>query len=118
MSKVRISDNTDTFINDQRAMVQAALRTTAEKVQQYAKPVTPRKTGDLRRMVSVEMQPNRAIITWEKEYAAAQDVGTTRGHQIRNYTTSGTGKGFSKHGVDKAAKDFPKLLSQALRSIR
>lgn len=114
---VRIRDNTDTIINESNAMTQAALRLTAEKAIEYAEPLTPRKTGDLRRMVSVRMQRNRAIITWEKEYAAAQEDGRTHGRPIRNYTEAGTGKGFAKKGVDKAVKDFPTIYKQSQRSI-
>jgi hypothetical protein len=34
------------------------------------------------------------------DYAAAQEAGVTRGHQIKKYSTAGTGAHFFQHAID------------------
>lgn len=37
----------------------------------------------------------------DQEYAAAQEAGVTRGHQMKNYSTEGTGSHFMQKAIDK-----------------
>lgn len=117
MSKVYVTDNTDSFIARQNAAINAALRVVAEDVPRQAYSYTPRKSGDLRRWVTIQMGNKIAEITWTKEYAAAQEAGMVRGRPITKYTTPGTGKGYAKKGVDLATAKWTKTLRQALGSI-
>lgn len=65
---------------------------------------TPKKTGRLRRQTQVRNTGQGEVtVKWGARYAAVQDQGMRRGAKpFKRYTTSGTGKGFVKLGVDTA----------------
>lgn len=70
-------------------------------------PVTPYRKGELRQKRRVTPLANGAKIVWSAGHAAVQNAGMARGRQFRQYTTSGTGRGFVQYGLDKV---MPKLL--------
>ncbi len=88
-----------------------------DEVERYSDPVTPKKEGALRqgtlKTVSGNQHIRRGTISWIKEYAAAQEVGTTRGHQITKYTTPGTGKHYALRGVQRAVVNSSKVMRKA-----
>lgn len=70
-------------------------------------PVTPYRKGELRQKRRVTPLANGAKIVWSAGHAAVQNAGVARGRTFRNYTTSGTGKGFVEHGLNTV---MPKIL--------
>lgn len=68
--------------------------------------ITPFKKGGLRSSVRHrKVGVAHFEVTADKEYAAAQEVGTTRGHAISKYTTAGTNKGWFQEAIDTVRKD-------------
>lgn len=72
-------------------------------VEQYKKnvaPITPKRTGALRRSIVTRAIGTQAEIAWRLPYAVDQDAGidSITGRVYRNYTTPGTGP----HFKDKA----------------
>lgn len=103
---VKIKDNTPKIQLEMNQKVNLFCRLILDVVEQYSDPLTPKKEGKLRQSTLKTVSGNqfiqRGTIVWDKEYAAAQEVGTTRGFEIRNYTTSGTGKGYATRGAQRA----------------
>lgn len=103
---VKVTDNTPKVRLDMNTKVDLFLRFFMDSVDAIAEPRTPKKEGELRRgtlkTVGGGMMNRSGQMVWLKEYAAAQEVGTTRGHVIRNYTTPGTGPHFALNAVTKA----------------
>lgn len=99
---VRVTDNTPMIAINNERQSSLFLRLLLEDVERYSEPITPRREGTLRRSTLKQVVGHRGQIVWKPEYAAAQEVGTTRGFPIKRYTTPGTGKGYAKKGVEKA----------------
>lgn len=116
MSKVQVTNNTERFISDTGMKLNAGMRFIGELAVEKAEPLTPRRKGDLRRNVKVRMDTTRprVTLTWTKEYAAAQEVGTVRGRPIKKYNTAGTGKGYARKGVQQAIKQAPSIMKRVM----
>lgn len=101
---VKIIDNTQQIVNTTKQKGSIFLRTMADEIVNIADPVTPKKTGDLRRSVLKQVLGLKGKVVWSKEYAARQE--TT---QFRNYTTGGTGPHYAEESVQKAIKETDKV---------
>lgn len=106
-------DNTIKVKIDLNNKVPIFMRFFLEEVHKQADPITPKKLGRLRQGVRKTVTGNNGKIEWIKEYAAAQEVGTTRGYPIQNYSTAGTGKNYAQRGVVKALKNSDDVLRKA-----
>jgi hypothetical protein len=79
--------------------------------------ITPFKKGGLRGSVRHrKVGVAEFEVTADKEYAAAQEVGTTRGHNIKNYTTGGTNKGWFQEAIDTTKKNEKHYAEVAQKS--
>jgi hypothetical protein len=101
---VRVQDNSLRVITDMHRGVNLALRFMLDDIDRTASPKTPKKEGSLRGDVLKRVLGLAGEIVWLKGYAAAQEVGTTRGSPIRNYTTPGTGAHYAENAVIEVAK--------------
>lgn len=114
---VRITDNTPKIDFDTKTSINVFLRMFMDSVEKASDPMTPKREGPLRqstlKVVTGNQFVQRGTMTWLKEYAAAQEAGTTRGHEIKNYTTPGTGKNYALRGVQKASLNVAFVLKQA-----
>lgn len=110
---VKVTDNTAAIKIQTAASTNTFLRLFLEAVHDYADPNTPKNEGPLREGVIKRVTGSRGSIEWRKEYAAAQEVGTTRGFPMRNYTTGGTGKGFALGAVQKAVMQAEPIMKRA-----
>ncbi len=99
---VRRKDNTALLLTKQRQSSSLFLRFFLDDIERYSEPITPKKDGYLRRSTIKSVLGLTGTIMWDKEYAAAQEAGQTRGRPIRFYTTPGTGPKYAKKGVQKA----------------
>lgn len=114
---VKITDNTPKIDLDTKTKINIFLRFFMDEVEKRSDPLTPKREGPLRQSTLKTVTGNqfmsRGTIKWVKEYAAAQEVGTTRGYPIRNYTTPGTGKNYALRGVQKATLDVGSIMRKA-----
>lgn len=84
---------------------------------------TPFLHGGLRSSVhSIKRGMKTYEVVADKNYAAAQEAGTVRGHRIVKYTTSGTGKGWFREAIEFTklrSKEYAKTAAEAagLRQI-
>lgn len=88
------------------------LRMIAEDIEAKATPITPKKTGQLRRSVIKQVLGLHGEIRWQKAYAAAQERGYTKG-VVRNYTTPGTGKAYAERAVRQTVANSSAIAKKA-----
>src|SRR3990167_10115193 len=77
----------------------------AQDIERAAKLKVPVKTGDLQSSIKhYKTQRGTYRIEANKEYAAYQERGMRRdgSHQVKRYTTPGTGKQWFKGAINKA----------------
>ncbi len=91
---VKVTDATFIVKNTIVVASSAGLRQICEEIVQLSTATTPKKIGELRRSVLKRVLGLQAQISWNKEYAAAQEDT-----QYRNYTTPGTGPHFAETAV-------------------
>lgn len=110
---VKYTDNVPKLKDDIRTRTALFLRFFLDEVQKNADPMTPYDQGFLRRSPLKSVVGMQGTIQWVKEYAAAQEVGTTRGFAITNYTTPGTGAHYAEKAVQKAKETAPAVMARA-----
>lgn len=101
MNKVRIDDRMPRFKRRMVVALDTAMRESSGKILAEATLKAPKDKGHLR--ADVEINHDRPLhwrISFNKEYAAAQEAGRTRGYKIRKYTTPGTGAHFLENAGD------------------
>lgn len=92
-----IEDNNKSIYQDTAQKASIFLRQIGEEIVRMSTPITPMKTGALRRDVLKEVLGLKGKVEWRKPYAAIQEV-----KQFKRYTTSGTGP----HFAEKAAREI------------
>ena len=114
---VKITDNSPQIILSMNQKVGLFCRFILDEVEKHSDPITPKKEGKLRqstvKTVSGNQFVRRGTIVWNKEYAAAQEVGTTRGFPIVNHTTPGTGPNYALRGAQKAVINAGAVFKKA-----
>lgn len=86
-------------------------------VTQYKKnvaPITPRKSGALRRSIITQVIGKRANIAWRLPYAVDQNLGydTVTGRPYRKYTTPGTGSHFKDKALDLTIRQVDPMFRE------
>lgn len=109
---VKIIDNTPQVKNDIDRKSSLFLRFMAEDIHKASTPMTPMKTGQLRRSVIKQVLGKKGQIRWNKKYAQSQEAGYTSG-PVRRYTTPGTGKAFAYRAVQKGIANTDSIASKA-----
>lgn len=126
----------DHITSGMRLIIQADTALPGEFIRRYKKnvaPITPMKTGALRRSIITEQLGHRARIGWRLPYAIQQDRG---GHTVnkpikgpnsrdggfgtiapgfyryRTYTTGGTGPNFAHRAFYKTIAEMPEAYRQ------
>lgn len=112
---VKITDNTGKVLLNITNGGSTAIRMMAQDVVKTARPKTPYKSGDLSRSPVVRTQTLGATLTWDKDYAAAQEVGRTRGRPIRKYSTAGTGKWFARNAIRSVTEKSDNYFKRYIR---
>lgn len=107
----------DKAVNDVENSMSLALRFMLDGIHQKAEPRTPLKDYGLRPSVSKRvLAPDRAVISWNIEYAGAQEEGgrtdprTGKYIVFKNYTTPGTGAHFVEKSVNEVMNNIPYYL--------
>jgi hypothetical protein len=126
MARLIIEDYTPAVKQEIEQKASIFLRLMADEIVKISEPLTPMsgknnkvkrsikgQRGSLRRNVVKRVNGLKGRITWEMNYAAAQEAGTTRGYPIKNYTTPGTGSKFAERGVEKAGGKIPTIARRA-----
>ena len=98
---------------DNTVNLSLALRFMIEDIDRKAFPKTPKDKGNLRQDVLKTVLGKSAFIVWNKEYAAAQEDGTTRGFPIANYTTPGTGAHYAESSVKDVVENSQDYFKKA-----
>lgn len=109
----KYTDNTARVLTDIKQAASLGLRFMLDDIDRTANPKTPKRDGPLRNDVLKKVLGLTGEIVWPKKYAAAQEVGTTRGFPIKNYTTPGTGAHFAENAVREVTKRADKHLRKA-----
>lgn len=121
---VKIEDNSKRVIAILRNRAVYTLRLFADDVKKESTPKTPKKEGDLRKLVLISSKAHangaKATILWDRKYAQYQERGMRKdgSHKVRNYTTPGTGPHYAENAVKKKIKHFSKYVEQAANLIK
>lgn len=105
---VKIHDNTATIVTDTLKGANLALRFMLEDVERIARPVTPKKEGNLRKDILKSVLGLRGTIKWDKNYAIYQEK-----KQFKNYTTPGTGPHYAENSVKQVVANADKYFKKA-----
>lgn len=105
---VKIEDNTAHIITDTTKGANLALRFMLDDIDRAARPVTPKKAGNLRNDIVKSVLGLRGTIKWGKNYAIFQEK-----KKFRNYTTPGTGPHFAENSVVKITKKSEEYFRKA-----
>lgn len=86
-------------------------------VTQYRKnvaPITPKKTGALRRSIVTQVLGNQANIGWRLPYAIDQNQGfdSKTGAPYKNYTTPGTGPRFKDKALELTIRQVDPMFRE------
>lgn len=109
----RYTSNIPQVTSENVQKLSVALRYMTDAVVEEAHPNTPKDKDRLRKDIVKQVLGLHGEIHWLKEYAGAQEAGTTRGYPIKNYTTPGTGPHYAENAVKKVAKDSDVYLRKA-----
>jgi hypothetical protein len=110
---VKIIDNTVSIALDNTRGASLFLRYLLDDVDDNARPITPKRSGQLSRSTLKTVQGLHASIAWIKEYAGAQEAGFTRGHPMIHYTTPGTGAHYAQTAVNISVGKSDQILRKA-----
>jgi hypothetical protein len=105
---VKVTDNTQSIINNVNVKSSIFLRQMADQIVKIAEPKTPKREGFLRRDIIKQVLGLSGKIKWTKDYAVYQEV-----KQFRNYTTPGTGPGFAEGSVKKGVSLTRQIAKKA-----
>ena len=112
MTKVLVEHYERELTDRLRAKIKQTNRMLLEDIHRKANPTTPFLDGDLRQLVIKTTAGLNGTITWTVPYAQYQERGRRRYqpyHEVKNYTTPGTGKEFAKKAVKKVMTDMPRI---------
>ena len=101
---LRIDDKLPSFSRSVHTVLDDALREGARDTLRNARTRAPFKQGQLRSDSDLN-QVRRLLwrVSFWKEYARFQEFGGDGNRRVRNYSTSGTGKGYLKTSGDEQA---------------
>lgn len=95
---VKITDNTTSVTFAIKQQANLFLRQAEDELERIADPMTPKKSGHLRREKLKTVIGLSGKVVWKVRYAPIQEA-----KQFSHYTTAGTGP----HFAEKAAKRLP-----------
>jgi hypothetical protein len=114
---VKVTDNTRQVQNSIVQKASIFLRFAADEVVEAGRKITPASARNprLRNDVLKQVLGTRAIIKWNKAYAAYQERGMRLdgSHKVRNYTTPGTGAHFAERSVKETIKRTQMIARRA-----
>lgn len=88
-----------------------AQRLFTETCYKHMDKYVPMDKGNLRTNVDIQADS----ITYETPYAHAQYVGVVNGHEVKNYTTPGTGPYWDKRMVSAEIQDVVKEVQEYVK---
>lgn len=79
-----------------------------------ALPLTPKKTGALRRSIVTQVIGHQANVAWRLPYAVDQNAGMDQktGRIYRNYTTPGTGPHFKDKAMNLTIRQIDPMFRE------
>lgn len=83
--KVEIIDNSPEVLDALKIGIKRALFFMGDRARNYASKKAPYKTGNLSNSITHEEQGNTTYIGTDVEYAAAQELGSSRGIKPKHY---------------------------------
>lgn len=116
---VKVVNKLPVFSKLSKVALSQALSETARDILIDAKNHAPYQKGGLRRSSDTHMvAPMKHRVSFWVEYARFQEFGGDGRRTVRNYTTSGTGKGYLKGAGERAVKAFPLTLAKHAGRVR
>lgn len=119
MSNLTINDKMPAFNKSAKIVLADALREGARDVLIKSKSRAPFQKGGLRSETEVKsITPLLWRVSYWKEYARYQEFGGDGKRTVRNYSTSGTGKGYLKKSGDEVANKINRVFVKHGRRAR
>lgn len=106
--KVEITDNSPEVLSALKTAIGRALWAMGAKAEGYAKANAPVDTGRLRNSITHKEDASSTVIGSNVEYAAAQELGTSRG--IR-------GKHYLQNAVANHSEEYKQTVKDSLENV-
>ena len=106
--QITITDNSPEVLRAAKTAITRALWSMGAKAEGYAKKNAPVDTGRLRNSITHQEGDTYSAIGSNVEYAAAQELGTSRG--IR-------GKHYLKNAVSNHTDEFKKIVKNSFENV-
>ncbi len=116
---IRVNDKLPAFKRSLDNVLDDAFREAARDLLINAKTRAPFDKGGLRSDTEIKKVKERHYrVSFWKEYARFQEFGGDSKRKVRNYKTSGTGKGFLKKSGDEQAKKLNLIIRKHTQRVR
>lgn len=106
--QIQITDNSPEVLAAVKTAIKRALWSMGAKAEGYAKEGAPVDTGRLRNSITHQESDNATVIGSNVEYAAAQELGTSRGI---------TGKHYLKNAVANHTGEYKDVVKQSMSNV-
>jgi hypothetical protein len=119
MNHVTVNDKLPTFSKSAKAVLSDVLKEGARDILIKANNKAPYKDGHLRASKEIKaLNPLHYRVSFWEEYARFQEFGGDAKRRVRNYTTSGTGKGYLKSSGDEVADKINRTFLKHAKRAR
>ena len=106
--RIEITDNSPEVLNAVKIAIKRALYGIGAAAEGHAKQNAPVDTGRLRNSITHQESDNATVIGSNVEYAAAQELGTSRGI---------TGKHYLKNAVANHTGEYKDVVKQSMSNV-
>lgn len=106
--QIELTDNSPEVLAALSTAVQRALWTVGAAAEGHAKELAPVDTGRLRNSIAHQETTDATVIGTNVEYAAAQELGTSRGIRPKHYL---------KNAVANNTAEYKGLIEQSFRNV-
>lgn len=112
---VKIKRNMPQIMAKVEAGRQSMVEAVTEAVVEYSNDFIPKAEGILRDNGKISSRPEDGKAIWNTPYAAYQWYGVRKDgtHEVKNYTTPGTGTMWAQKAVDTRKKELDQVAQNA-----
>lgn len=106
--QIQITDNSPEVLSAVKTAITRALFSVGAAAEGHAKSNAPVDTGRLRNSITHQEEADATVIGTNVEYAAAQELGTSRGIRPKHYL---------KNAVANHTAEYKGLIEQSFRNV-
>lgn len=105
---VQITDNSPEVLRAVEVAIKRALHSMGENARSHAWHNAPWRTGNLANSITHETHGNQEIVGTNVEYAAAQELGSSRGIRPKHYL---------KNAVANHTEEYKSIIRDSMQNV-